>query len=223
MATTSGYKIPENLKARLKDSYDAIAPKYNEWTIPRSANRIVYLDKLMEIMSGTPNASILELGAGAGVPVLKKLLTYPNLSLTANDLSDTQIELGKKDFGEERIKWVQGDMLSLSFPDAKFDAVLGFYSLIHLPREEQVEMLNTIWKWLKPGGYFLANFGDSAMEGLEFDGWLDEKGWVFSSGWGVEGTLEKVKEAGFEILVEDVKEDDVRASFLWVIAKKPQA
>ena len=74
-------------------------------------------------------------------------------------------------------------MLALDFTPAAFDAVVGMYSIIHLPRAEQVEMLRKIVTWLKPGGWLLANFAAEEMAGTEISNWLEEeKGWMFCSG-----------------------------------------
>jgi 2-polyprenyl-3-methyl-5-hydroxy-6-metoxy-1,4-benzoquinol methylase len=48
-------------------------------------------------------------------------------------------------------------MMALEFRPAMFDAVVAFYSLIHLPRVEQEILLQRISTWLRPGGWFLAN------------------------------------------------------------------
>lgn len=229
--------IPDDLKARLKASYDAIAPKYNEWTIPHSGQRLKYLNKVLGMLPlgedhplGTLH--VLELGCGCGLPVTQKLLSYPSISVTANDISSTQIELARGNLlkgdleqataAEARLTLKEGDMTSLSFPDASLDAVLGLYSIIHLPRGEQTELLRKIARWLKPGGYLLANFAEQELEGLVMDQWLNEKdGWMFWSGWGEKGTLNAVKEVGLEIVDAKVEHDAVDASFLWLIARKP--
>ena len=229
--------VPDDLKSRLKASYDAIAPKYNEWTIPHSEQRLKYLGKLLEMLplgESHPLGAlhVLELGCGCGLPVTQKLLSYPSISVTANDISSTQIELAKGNLlkgnseqvaaAEARLALKEGDMNSLSFPDASLDAVLGFYSIIHLPRGEQTELLRKIAGWLKPGGYLLANFAEQELEGLVMGQWLGEKnGWMFWSGWGEKGTLKAVKEVGLETVVAEVEHDAVDASFLWVIARKP--
>lgn len=114
-------------------------------------------------------------------------------------------------------------MLALDFAPESFDAVVGMYSIIHLPREEQVEMLKKIVGWLKPGGWLFANFGAADLEAAEAKNWLgEEKGWMFWSGWGAEGTLEKIREVGLEVVVNEIKvdEDEVAVKFLWVLAKK---
>ncbi|XDG09726.1 hypothetical protein ABKA04_009341 [Annulohypoxylon sp. FPYF3050] len=225
-------QLPEDFKERLKASYDAIAPKYNAWTVQHSSIRMEYLAKVLELLpvsDPSQHPQFLELGCGSGLPVTKKLLSYPTVHVTANDLSTTQIELTKNHLlgasegkvrDAERLTLIEGDMTGLEFPDQSFDAIFAFYSIIHLPRAEQTEMINKIARWLKPGGYFLANFPEKESEAIVVEKWLDEKGWMFWSGWGKEGTLEIVKEAGFHIVVGEVSDDVVDSSFLWIIAKR---
>jgi len=59
------------------------------------------------------------------------------------------------------------------------------------------------------------------VEKLEVDKWLEhEKGWMFLSGWGKDGTLEMAKDAELQVLVEEVVEEVRDATFLWVLARK---
>ncbi|KAI1158861.1 S-adenosyl-L-methionine-dependent methyltransferase [Nemania serpens] len=222
--------VPTDLKARLKASYDAMAPTYNEWTIPHSQQRTEYLGKALDHLkpeTRPDGLAFLELGCGCGLPVTKRLLSYSAARVVANDLSDTQVSLARKnlirgpeDEAARRLELVQGDMTALEFPDGSFDVVVAFYSLIHLPRTEQTALLARIAKWLKPGGYLVANFAKEELEAVVMEKWLDERGWMFWSAWGEEKTLEMIKTAGFEVVVADVVEDVVDASFLWVIARR---
>ena len=228
------YDPPADLKARVKASYDAIAPRYNEWTTQHSTPRLHYLDQLLGRLPTTTTSSpstpvsVLELGCGCGLPVTQKLLSHPNFSVTANDLSSAQLALARTSLlpdppgpAHDRLTLLEGDMLALDFPPATFDAVVAMYSIIHLPRAEQVEMLHKIVGWLKPGGWVLANFAGEEIAGREMQNWLEEdKGWMFWSGWGSEGTAEKVREVGLEVVVQETVEDMVDVKFLWVLARK---
>lgn len=229
------YDPPADLKSRLRASYDAIAPRYNEWTIPHSTTRLRYLDQLLDRLptnttSSSPSTpvSVLELGCGYGVPVTQKLLSHPNFSVTANDLSSAQLALARASLLPDlrgpthgRLTLLEGDMLTLDFAPATFDAVVGMYSIIHLPRAEQVEMLRKIVAWLKSGGWVLANFAAEELAGREIQKWLEEeKGWMFWSSWGSERTVEKVREMGLEVVVQETVEDAVDAKFLWILARK---
>ncbi|RDI78860.1 Elongation factor 1-gamma 1 [Venturia inaequalis] len=224
MSESPPYQPPADMKARLKASYDAMATEYNEWTTGHFAIRLEYLDKLIpKLLEKQGQISVLELGCGCGLPVSKRLLTYPDISVTANDLSSTQIALARENLRDagDRVGFLEGDMIRLDFAPASFDAVVAFYSIIHLPKDEQVNLLADIAKWLKPGGYLLANFSAQESQGVELQKWLAEEGWMFWAGWGRAGTVEKIKDAGLEIVIEEVAEDVVDSTnFLWVIAKK---
>lgn len=220
--------VPENLKARLKESYDAMAETYAaRFTKEDDPVRLGYIRHLIEQLntSGTNEASVLELGCGTGIPATKFMLQNdkPRFHVTGNDLSTTQIKLAHENLAgfKDRLTLAEGDMLSLDFPDSTFDAVTGFYSVIHLPREEQTQLVKKIHAWLKPGGYFLANFSAEDMERAEIQNWLKhEKGWMFWSGWGKDGSLKIVKDVGMEVLIGEVLEEVGDAKFLWVLAKK---
>ncbi|KAI1386829.1 S-adenosyl-L-methionine-dependent methyltransferase [Hypoxylon trugodes] len=229
----SDSKVPKDIKERIKASYDAIAPKYNEWTSRNKEMRTGYLEKvfdLLQVSSSPTELHFLELGCGAGLPITRILLqSNPKVRVTANDLSTAQIGLAKENLlgsaeenagNAERLALVEGDMTKLSFPDQSLDAVFGFYSLIHLPREEQTEMIKKVAGWLKPGGYLLVNFAEADTEAIVMEKWLDEKDWMFWSSWGKEKTLKIIEEAGLDIVLSEFSTDVVDASFLWVIAKR---
>lgn len=219
--------VPENLKSRLKDSYDSIAEAYTSWSTNGAAIRLSYLDKLLGLLSPA-HRDILEVGCGAGIPTTEKLLARdPRFRITANDLSSAQIELGKERLEQVcrgdagRVTWVQDDMMSLDFPGAAFDVVLGFYCIQHLPRDEQAVMLRKVAAWLRPGGYLLLNFPAEESENVVMTGWMGEKGWVYYSGWDADKYRQLLREAGLQLVLDEVKQDNVKAEFLWVIAKRP--
>jgi ubiquinone/menaquinone biosynthesis C-methylase UbiE len=222
--------VPENLKSRIKDSYDAIAEHYNtNFTRDHDVIRLDYLGRFLKQLSakGKNKAAVLELGCGGGIPGTQILLENqsPSIHVTANDLSTTQIEQIQSNLAvySDRLTLVQGDMLELNFPDESFDAVLGFYSVIHLPREEQAQLMKKIVRWLKPGGLLLVNFLDADTSVAVEERWLDqEKGWMFWSGWGGKKSEQMVEEAGLEILIVEIR-NDLLAPFLWIMGKKPDA
>lgn len=233
-SSTSGvhpYTLPPNLKSRIKATYDEIGPAYNSMTIYNPLRRLDYVSKLKSHLlshphftSHPPSATnpirVLELGSGAGVPVTEALIKDGRFHVTANDISTTQIMLGRALCGGTgRVRWVEADMVELQFADGSFDGVMGLYSLIHLPREEQTVMFGRIRRWLRPGGYALLNFAAYDIEGTEMDKWYSEKGWMFWSGWGLDGTVRRIEEAGLRVVFSEVAEDD--QPFLWVIAQAP--
>jgi cyclopropane fatty-acyl-phospholipid synthase-like methyltransferase len=223
----AAHPAPADVKDRLKASYDAMAPQYNAWTVRHHSLRHKYLDKLCELcpqLTSGQNAHVLELGCGAGVPVLSTLLEKNDeLKVTALDLSDTQIGLAKENLKEfePRATFIAGDMVkeTADTPPSSCTAVIALYSLIHLSQEEQVEMIQRIAGWLEKDGCFLAVFGKDEAKGMVMEKWLHEKGWVYFSGLGVEGTVKIVEEAGLKVEVK-VVEEGPEETFLWVIARK---
>ena len=236
--------VPDNLKARIKASYDAIAPVYNAWTVDHSPVRVAYLDQVTAKLRPDGNTAtnhtplrVLELGCGAGRPVTEKLLVdLDPVHVTANDISTGQLDMAKAALGEHgekvstsgtsKVDWVEGDMMALDFEEGSLDAVVGFYSVIHLPGPEQATLLGRIGRWLKPGtGLFLANFADRVMPGMVYEKWLkQDEGWMFWSGLGVPQTeAAVVGEGGLTLEVSKLETDDVDdVNFHWVIARRPE-
>ena len=82
-------------------------------------------------------------------------------------------------------------------------------------------MFGRISSWLKPGGLFLA----CAQRERNRD-WTEE--WLgvemFFSGFDADTNRRLVREAGFELVVDEVvsmQEPETEAAFLWVLARKP--
>ncbi|KAJ2902178.1 hypothetical protein MKZ38_000976 [Zalerion maritima] len=225
---------PADLKSRLASSYDSIADVYNKWALDNSSTRLSYLSKLLSHLCFglhgrlSRPVRILDLGGGCGDPVTKSLLEHDaNISIVLNDMSPAQISKARdmfhSDVAKGRLQLEEGDMTTLSFGSEEFDAIMGTYSLIHLPRDQQTLMLGLISGWLKPGGLVLATFLEEETTGMVMDKWMGDGGWMFWSSWGKERTLELVKGNGFEVLLEEVpNEGEVDARFLWVLGRKEE-
>lgn len=72
-------------------------------------------------------------------------------------------------------RFICDDMCSVEFPVGSFDAVVSFYSIIHVPVEEQEALFRRIAGWLKPGGFFMGTLGSAAGTDTERD-WLGVEG-----------------------------------------------
>jgi SAM-dependent methyltransferase len=237
---------PKDLKSRLAAGYDAIATTYFTTFVSNDTKdfRLHHLSHVLSLLQETHQSSaststsdvvqVLELGCGAGLPVTKTLLehTSPQLTVTANDLSPTQIGLARANLSSyltstppdelPRLTLTPGDMLTLTFPPSTFSLILAFYSLIHLPRTEQTVLMQRIATWLKPGGLILINFAVEENEHVVNEAWLGEEGgWMYWSSWGEEGSVRMVEEVGLEVLSREVSEDEgVDSRFVWVVARK---
>lgn len=228
---TRSLEAEENPSDLSQEGYNASARQYLEWTSSMPSPRLAWLDKLFKHLgpSTLPTARILELGCGAGIPSTLKLAQTVDYVI-ATDISSTQLELARKHFREAgvmidsedgRVEFREADMVTLSFPNASFDAVCAFYSIIQLSQLHQKLILERSFGWLKPGGYILLNVSAEVSEGVVMEGWLGMT--AFWAGLGTEGTLSGMRQIGFEVVEWETIEVDGDAAFTWIIAKKPAA
>ena len=203
--------------AIVADGYDRIADRYLAWSALRpSAARLRALELAVGLIPA--GANVLELGCGAGVPMTAALAT--GRRLTGVDISPEQIRRARRNVPDAT--FIQADMTTLERPLASLDAVVAFYSLTHVPRDQHAELFGRIRTWLRPGGLFLASLGVEDDPGTIEAGWLGVE--MYFSQFSARVGRRLVAEAGLvieraEILAEPGDRFDAR--FLWVVARKP--
>ena len=199
------------------NGYDHIAEEHEKWTQDvRVEERAKYTAVLIESLP--KGAKVLELGCGSGIPTTQKLAK--KFALTAVDISAKQIWLAEQKIPQA--KFLQADMTKLDFPENSFDAVAAFYSIIHVPREEQAELLCKITSWLRPRGLLVISMGAHSDETEIDENWLGGLP-MYWSNFDSERNRRLVKEAGLKIISakeETADEFGKPVSFLWVVAQK---
>ena len=204
-------------KAIVARGYDAIAERYAAWSaMVRVAERERYTRLLLTALPA--GAAVLELGCGAGLPTTQRLAA--RFAVTGADLSPRQIELARHTI--PNATFIVGDMTTLAFPPASFDAVCAFYAITHVPREEHAGLLVRIAAWLRPGGLFVASFSDGGTTGEVEDDWHGAP--MYFSGYDAEANRRLVRDAG--LVIEQARaETDMEfgrpTTFLWIVARKP--
>jgi SAM-dependent methyltransferase len=197
--------------------YDVVAERYLEWSGKRpSGPRLRWLSKALELIP--PGADVLELGCGAGIPITAALAE--GRRVTGVDISATQIELARRNV--PAATFLQADMTALDFPAGSFDAVTAFYSLTHVPRDEQGPLLERIARWLRPGGVFVASMGVEDDPGDVEHDWLGVD--MYFSHFGAKKNRRLVERAGFKVEEAEIDaepEDRHDARFLWIVARAP--
>jgi cyclopropane fatty-acyl-phospholipid synthase-like methyltransferase len=185
--------------ALVQQTYDLIAADYNRGRLnePDDARALAPLiDRL-------PHGSrVLDLGCGAGVPIT--LALSQRYDVTGVDFSTEQIALAKVQVPDAT--FLQADMTTCAFPEGSFDAVVSFFAIFHVPREEHAALFERVGGWLKPGGYFLATLAlDNEAAYTEGDYFGQEMHW---SNFGIEEYERLLVEIGFEVLDSWLLEDD---------------
>ena len=202
-------------KTIVRDAYDRIAGRYLDWS-EHSKVRERQLNALLALLA--PDANVLELGCGAGVPVTAALAARG--PVTAVDISREQVARAKAAAPSATV--LCADMTEIDFPPGSFDAVCAFWALTHLPRESHAEMLTRIARWLKPGGIFFATMGATDHpDGIAPD-WLGAPN--FFSHFDAKTNLALLRGAGFaitraETMLQDLPGEE-HVHFLWVLARR---
>ncbi|MGV8171694.1 MAG: class I SAM-dependent methyltransferase [Candidatus Woesearchaeota archaeon] len=181
----------------------------------RAKNRLDLFDKLMcdELISRLDKHSkILDLGCGIGLPH-DKYFVDNNMDLMGIDISEKHIALAKKNV--KNAKYLVGDFFSKDVK-GKFDAIVSYFAIFHIPREEHKKLFERINSLLNKNGYILITLGAEEMKcdvNPDFVG--APMAW---SSYSIEKNKKLVQEAGFTIImaIEDYRTEH----HLWIFARK---
>ncbi|MDE2507290.1 MAG: class I SAM-dependent methyltransferase [Planctomycetota bacterium] len=110
------------------------------------------LDRFAERVRGMGAAC--DLGCGPGR--IARYLHSRGVQARGVDLSLAMVERARA--LNSGIEFVQCHMRSLAIEDGKFGGIAAFYSIIHIPRREVVEVLHEMKRVLRPGGVLLLAF-----------------------------------------------------------------
>jgi len=147
-----------------------------------------FIDRLLDVLTPAANASMLDLGCGAGRHA--KYLASKAFNVTGLDLSASSIRIAKK-FEEPNLHFTTHDMRD-PFGSNCFDYVFNFFTSFGYFKnnEDNHQVIRNICHSLKPGGvlvldYLNVMFAEQrlvAEEAKEIDGvvyhisrWTDEK------------------------------------------------
>jgi SAM-dependent methyltransferase len=185
--------VADDPKHIVASGYDTCGRRYSA---ARAQDPSPEIEQLLGTLS--PHATVLDIGCGAGVPVVSALSR--SCKVVGVDISSVQIEQAR--LNVPQATFMLGDIMAMEFAPRTFDAVVSFYTLFHLPREEHGLLLERIALWLRPGGHLLFTVANSSHPGYtepDFFGatmyWSHfERSWYSSA----------LRELGFEVLAEGV-------------------
>lgn len=149
----------------VRRGYDALSLRYDE-AYTASAKYRSWLGALIAALPRS--AAVVDLGCGSGVPVARDLVAAGH-RVTGVDFSAVQLCRARRLV--PAATFLHSDLTAVRFSPGSLDAVLAFYSIIHVPLAEQQALLYRIASWLRPGGVFAATMGHTAWTGSE-PGWL---------------------------------------------------
>lgn len=210
--------MSEEHRPIVERGYDRIAEQYLATKDPEDPLALAALEDLARNIP--PGAAVLDLGCGAGVPVTRWLVEK-GFSVTGVDFSERQLDLARRLV--PGAAFIRADMSELDFGPETFGAVVAFHSIIHVPRTEHPALLANVYRWLGPGGHFLATMTVTDFEGEESD-W---EGWGAAMRWSHydrETNVKMLRQTGFEIVYAEPRtgkgSGNAEETWLWVLARK---
>ncbi|MEM9584253.1 MAG: class I SAM-dependent methyltransferase [Pseudomonadota bacterium] len=114
-----------------------------------------WLDRMIDL---APEASVLDLGCGTGLPVGAYLMRR-GMALTGVDASEPMIAMAKQNLPEA--EFLVGDMRDLSLQQ-RFGAVLLWDSAFHLTMADQRDLLPKVCTYCAAGGVLMFSAGPRA-------------------------------------------------------------
>ena len=199
-------------KKMVKSAYDKIGSNYQA-TRRVDSQDVLNLHRLTDRLKN--GASILDAGCGSGYPVSQILAR--NFQVTGVDFSTKQTKRARA--GLSNASFVCADIANLPFQESTFNAIVSFYAMIHIPREEHQQLIMNFHRILKPKGLGLLcmGAGDLPPETAEY---LGTK--MFWSHYDKKTYLEILERSRFAVLWSDIIVDptDSKAAHLFVLAER---
>ena len=142
-----------------------------------------------------PAARVLDVGCGAGVPVARRLVELGH-DVVGVDISMVQLTLAQSHV--PRLRPVQAEMSALPVASGAFDALVSYYALIHVPRDDHGAVFGEFHRALRGERRVLVCIGtNDNPEDHDNDSWLGTP--MYWSHFDVDTTLELMAGSGFRI------------------------
>jgi SAM-dependent methyltransferase len=149
----------------LIDSYNTVAAEYVSHVAGELAHKPFDRALLQMFAEITRDGQIGDVGCGPGH--ITRYLRDLGADVFGCDLSPAMIEQAQ--MLNPEIEFWLGDMRSLDLADAELAGIVAFYSILHTPHDELLDMLKALKRVIKPQGYLLASFH------LQDDHWRDKR------------------------------------------------
>ena len=208
-------------RSDLQAGYDRVAEHYATEFFEELKRKPFDCQQLNQFAASVSGAGLVcELGCGPGQ--VARYLKDRGVEMCGVDLSPEMVRVAG--LLNPDIPFSQGDMLALSFPDDSLAAIVLFYSIIHIQREDVTRALQEMSRVLTPNGKLFLAFHGGEGE-LHRDEWYGEKVSIdfrLFQGAEMAGYLEAAGFHDIKIIERDPYEFEHPTKRVYVFAKKPE-
>lgn len=190
------------------EKYDKIALDFAKMR-DSFATEKKYLDLFIQYLQ--PESSILDIGCGSGYPIASYLIEN-NFHVTGVDASQELLKIAKNNCPS--MTFIYGDVRDIKLNE-KYDAIIEWWCLTHLPKDDHIAMISNFASWLKPGGILEFTTGDHEFEESSSD-MLGQELFFYS----LEPSVYEnhLKKNGFKLLL---RENDQEKHLVWIARYNP--
>lgn len=185
---------------------------------PQTSPDIMALEQLTRRLAN--GALVLDAGCGAGVPVTQRLAE--RYRVVGVDFAARQLALAAVHVPSAAL--AQMDLTRLGFAAEAFDAVVSYYAIIHIPRDEHAGIYADLFRLLRLGGLAFLCLGAESYADDHDDDFYGVR--MYWSHFDAAANLDLLRRAGFEIVWHQVIRDslggeEATGGHLFVLAVRP--
>lgn len=134
-------------RAAQADAFDRIGERYDE-AFPYKGGQIASAEWILRKLR--PGARVLDVGCGTGLPTARQFVDA-GCQVTGIDISPVMLALAGRHVPEADLRQI--DVVELDRSLGRFDAVVAYFSLSMLRRDEIMRALLALHELLVPGGW----------------------------------------------------------------------
>jgi SAM-dependent methyltransferase len=155
-------------RGQVRQVYETIANEYDRRIPGEGPTDDLFTDTEYDFLLSKvdPSDHVLDMGCGTGrftVPLAERAATVVGLDISPQMLAVNGEKLADRGL-EAELR--EGDMTSLPFPDATFDAITSMLALMHIPLDDREQVFLEAARVLKPGGRLLIGVKNAIFERL---------------------------------------------------------